>query len=49
MIQPAEMKKTLPMSVHGGLSTTTEVWEMLTACRNGNLDGVRAIVAKSPP
>jgi hypothetical protein len=48
MIQPVEMGKTMPMQTHGGVSTTTEVWEVLTACREGDLDRVRGMIAKSP-
>jgi hypothetical protein len=48
MIQPVEMRTTLPMQVHGGLSTTTEVWEMLTACHDGDIDRVRSLLTKSP-
>jgi hypothetical protein len=47
MIQPIEMRRTLPMTLHGGASsTTTEVWEMLSACRNGDLDRVRQLITQ---
>jgi hypothetical protein len=49
MIQPVEMRRTLPMTLHGGASsTTTEVWEMLSACRNGDLDRVRQLITQRP-
>ena len=38
----------MPMQIHGGLSTTTEVWQMLTACRDGDLDVVRDMLAITP-
>jgi uncharacterized protein len=45
MIQPVEMRRTLPMTLHGGaLSTTTEVWEMLGACQNGDLDNILQLI-----
>ena len=49
MIQPVEMHRTLPIALHaGGRSTTTEVWEMLIACRDGNLDQVRSLISRCP-
>jgi uncharacterized protein len=49
MIQPVEMQQTLPMTLHGGaMSTTTEVWEMLCACRDGDLDKVMQLVSRRP-
>ena len=49
MIQPAEMRRTLPMTLHGGFSsTTTEVWEMLSASRDGDLDRVKELIARRP-
>jgi ankyrin repeat protein len=49
MIQPVEMCKTLPMTLHGGaMSTTTEVWEMLRASREGNLERVMQLVSQRP-
>ena len=49
MIQPVEMRKTLPMTLHGGVvSTTTEVWEMLRASRDGDLDRVMQLVSQRP-
>lgn len=38
MIQPLDMKETRPIKLHdGGVSTTTEVWSMLSASFNGDL------------
>ncbi len=49
MIKPVEMKKTLPMKLHDGVvSTTTEVWGMLTASRDGNLDRVKELASLCP-
>jgi hypothetical protein len=49
MIQPVEMKKTLPMKLHDGIvSTTTEVWDMLTAIRDGDLDRVKELDSSRP-
>jgi hypothetical protein len=49
MIQPLEMRSALPVTLHGGASsTTTDVWEMLTVCRNGDLDRVRQLIAHCP-
>lgn len=49
MIQPVEMQTALPITLHGGASTTTtEVWEMLVACRNGELDQVRRLISARP-
>ena len=37
------------MTLHGGVSsTTTEVWEMLSASREGDLDGIRQLLARRP-
>jgi ankyrin repeat protein len=45
MIQPVEMQQTLPMTLHGGASsTTTEVWEMLSAARTGNLVRINELI-----
>src|SRR5262247_587891 len=44
MIQPVEMTKTLPMELHdGAVSTTTDVWSMLTASRDGDIDRVKEL------
>ena len=49
MIQPVEMKEALPMTLHGGaMSTTSEVWEMLSATRAGDLDRVTQLILKRP-
>jgi hypothetical protein len=49
MLTPAEMQRTLPMTLHGGLpSTTTEVWAMLSACRAGDLERARELMARRP-
>ena len=43
---PVEMRKTLPMELHDGVySTTTEVWNMLAACRDGDLERVKEMVS----
>lgn len=45
MIQPAEMKETHPMKLHDGrVSTTTEVWNMLSASCAGELARVVELV-----
>jgi len=45
MIQPIEMRKALRVELHdGAFSTTTDVWRMLTASRNGELDEVIDLV-----
>ena len=49
MIKPVEMRQTLPMTLHGGASsTTTEVWDMLCASRDGDLDRVTQLIAGRP-
>ena len=49
MIQPLEMKETHPIKLHaGGVSTTTEVWAMLSASFEGDLDRIRALVDANP-
>ncbi|MGH9766623.1 MAG: ankyrin repeat domain-containing protein [Blastocatellia bacterium] len=49
MIQLAEMKETRPMEIHDGVvSTTTDVWNMLTASRDGDLDRVKDLAARCP-
>ena len=49
MIAPVEMRQPRPMTLHGGASsTTTEVWEMLSACRDGDLDRMLQLIAKRP-
>lgn len=45
MIQPLEMKETHPIKLHaGGVSTTTEVWSVLNASFDGDVDRVAALV-----
>jgi hypothetical protein len=49
MIQPAEMKLDLPMDLLGGVaSTTTKVWDMLTANYKGDLVKVKQLVGECP-
>ena len=48
MLQPIEMQRTLPITLHGAMSTTSEVWEMLSACRDGNLERVTELMAHQP-
>ena len=45
MIQPREMQQTHPIKLHdGGVSTTTEVWNMLSASFDGDVERVPALV-----
>jgi len=49
MIQPLEMKESRPIKLHdGGVSTTTDVWNMLSASFDGDLDRVQALADRSP-
>jgi len=49
MIQPKELKLQLPMEVgHAVVSTTTNVWEILLASYEGNLDKLKRIADKCP-
>ena len=49
MIKPNELKQDLPMSLSGGvLSTTTKVWDILMASHAGNLEHVKQMAAKCP-
>jgi hypothetical protein len=49
VLTPVEMQRTLPMTLHGGLpSTTTEVWAMLSACGAGDLERARELMARRP-
>ena len=49
MIQPVEMTKTLPMELHdGAVSTTTDVWNILTSSRDGDLDRVKKLAQRCP-
>jgi ankyrin repeat protein len=48
-IQPVEMRTPFPVKLWDGvMSTTTDVWQMLTACRDGDLERVKALVASCP-
>lgn len=45
MIQPPEMKLNLPMEIANGvISTTTKVWDILVASRDGNIEAVKKLV-----
>ena len=49
MIKPNELKQDLPMSLSGGvLSTTTKVWDILMASHAGNLELVMQMAADCP-
>src|SRR5215212_4215023 len=49
LIQPVELRKTLPIDLHGGVrSTTTAVWEMLCASRVGDIDRVKDLGSSEP-
>jgi len=49
MIQPTEMKLNLPMVVANKvISTTSKVWNILVASRNGNLQEVKYLVNECP-
>jgi len=49
MIQPHEMKLNLPIKLSNEVvSTTTKVWNILVASRNGNLEEVKHLVNKCP-
>ena len=49
MIQPHEMKLNLPMKLSNeAISTTTKVWQILVASRNGNLEEVKHLVDQCP-
>jgi len=49
MIQPHEMKLNLPMKLSNEVvSTTSKVWNILVASRNGNLEEVKHLVNKCP-
>src|ERR1043165_4319581 len=49
MIQPLELRPTRPMSLHAGVaSTTTDVWAMLDASCDGNLERVKELAASCP-
>ena len=47
MIQPVELKSIKPEELPGGYtSTTAEGWQMLSACRAGDLGAVRSLVER---
>jgi ankyrin repeat protein len=49
MIQPVELRKPLPIALHGGVrATTTQVWQTLSASRDGDLDRVKALCESQP-
>ena len=49
MILPLEMKETHPIRLHdGGVSTTTEVWDMLRASFDGDLSRIKALLDRNP-
>ncbi|MBI4418743.1 MAG: ankyrin repeat domain-containing protein [Ignavibacteriales bacterium] len=49
MVRPNEMEKTLPIELHGGVvSTSTDVWSMLIACHDGDLDRVKELLGICP-
>jgi uncharacterized protein len=49
MIQPPEMKQTYSIKLHdGGVSTTTDVWNMLSASFDGDLSRVKTLVDHTP-
>ena len=49
MIQPPEMRESHPIKLHdGGVSTTTDVWDMLNASFMGDVGRVTALLDRSP-
>jgi hypothetical protein len=49
MVVPIEMQRPLSMTLHGNVvSTTTRVWEMLSASRAGDLARVTQLVSEQP-
>ena len=49
MIQTFEMTKTLLMELHdGAVSTTTDVWNMLTASQDGDIERVKELAHRCP-
>ena len=49
MIVPVEVAADLPVRMRDGSGTTTqEIWNMLTACRNGDLRQVSGLLSKTP-
>ncbi|MFN2437967.1 MAG: ankyrin repeat domain-containing protein [Chitinophagaceae bacterium] len=49
MIQPTELKLELPMSLSNVIvSTTTKVWDILVASKNGDLETIKTLVEECP-
>jgi ankyrin repeat protein len=49
MIQPNELKLNLPMKIANGvMSTTTKVWEILVASKEGNIEKVKKLIDECP-
>jgi ankyrin repeat protein len=48
MIQPPEMKLRRPIKVHGGISTTDDVWAMFTAASEGDLTQIKTLSKNQP-
>lgn len=49
MIQPNELKLNLPMQLsNGARSTTTKVWDILVASKNGNLEIIEKLTEQCP-
>jgi ankyrin repeat protein len=49
MIRPIELKLELPMKLANDvMSTTTKVWTILSASRNGDLEKVKSLIAECP-
>ena len=49
MIMPVAMRTTFRVKPQDGVySTTTEEWDMLTACRDGNLERVNELMSRCP-
>src|SRR6187401_74504 len=48
MIQPHEMKLNLPMKLSNDVVSTTKVWNILVASRNGNLEEVKHLIKECP-
>lgn len=49
MIQPFELRRRLPMKLHNdAVATTTEVWEMLVAASEGELEKIQALSSGNP-
>ena len=49
MLQPVELRPTLPIELQEGLvATTAQVWRMLVAAHAGDVDGIEALLAEEP-